>query len=120
MLPDHPDSSCPPACLMPHCGRLARRKRLLHRRVRPLAHRRVAWLEVTHAEYRARCGCCKYFRTWPLEVRPKADYDAAVQGAGRGRHNRFCPGRSWSAWTRRAETPSRERPPPTSADPREC
>lgn len=65
----------------PHCGRLARRKRLLQRRVRTLAYRRVAWLEVTYAEYRARCGCCKYFRTWPLEVPPKADYDAVVRQA---------------------------------------
>ncbi len=51
----------------PTCGRRGRRKRLLHRRVRTLAYRRVAWLEVTYAEYRARCGCCKYFRTWPLD-----------------------------------------------------
>ncbi len=62
----------------PTCGRLGRRKRLLHRRVRTLAYRRVAWLEVTYAEYRARCGCRKYFRTWPWDVPPKADYDAAV------------------------------------------
>jgi hypothetical protein len=65
----------------PRCGRLGRRKRLLHRRVRTLAYRRVAWLEVTYAEYRARCGCCKYFRTWPLDVPPKADYAAAVRQA---------------------------------------
>ncbi|HJT77987.1 MAG TPA: transposase, partial [Gemmataceae bacterium] len=65
----------------PRCGRLGRRKRLLRRRVRTLAYRRVAWLEVTYAEYRARCGCRQYFRTWPLDVPPKADYDAAVRQA---------------------------------------
>src|SRR5437588_9034137 len=65
----------------PHCGRRGRRKRLLRRRVRTLAYRRVAWLEVTYAEYRARCGCCKYFRTWPLDVPAKADYDATVRQA---------------------------------------
>src|SRR5262245_3717542 len=65
----------------PTCGRWGRRKRLLHRRVRTLAYGRVAWLEVTYAEYRARCGCRKYFRTWPLDVPPKADYDAAVRQA---------------------------------------
>jgi hypothetical protein len=65
----------------PTCGRLGRRTRLLHRRVRTLAYRRVAWLEVTYAEYRARCGCRKYFRTWPLDVPPKADYDSAVRQA---------------------------------------
>src|SRR5436305_9734572 len=65
----------------PTCGRRGRRKRLLHRRVRTLAYRRMAWLEVTYAEYRARCGCCKYFRTWPLDVPPKAAYDATVRQA---------------------------------------
>src|SRR5204862_2276220 len=65
----------------PTCGRLGRRKRVLRRRVRTLAYRRVAWLEVTYAEDRARCGCRKYFRTWPLDVPAKADYDAAVRQA---------------------------------------
>ena len=65
----------------PSCGRRGHRKRLLHRRVRTLAYRRVAWLEVTSAEYRAHCGCCKYFRTWPLDVPPKADYDTTVRQA---------------------------------------
>jgi hypothetical protein len=65
----------------PTCGRLGRRKRLLHRRLRTLAYHAVAWLEVTYAEYQSRCGCCKYFRTWPLDVPQKADYDAAVRQA---------------------------------------
>ena len=65
----------------PDCGRLGRRKRLLHRRIRTLAYRRVAWLEITYAEYRSRCACCKYFRTWPLDVPPKAAYDATVRQA---------------------------------------
>ena len=65
----------------PSCGRRGHRKRLLRRRVRTLAYRRVAWLEVTYAEYRSRCGCCKYFRTWPLDVPPKADYDTTVRQA---------------------------------------
>jgi Transposase len=65
----------------PACGRPARRKRILRRRLRTLAYRRVAWLEVTYAEYQARCRCRKYFRTWPLDVPPKAGYDAAVRQA---------------------------------------
>ena len=65
----------------PSCGRRGHRKRLLHRRVRTLAYRRVAWLEVTYAEYRSRCGCCKYFRTGPLDVPPTADYDTTVRQA---------------------------------------
>ncbi len=65
----------------PRCGRRGHRKRLLHRRLRSLAYRRVAWLEVTYAEYQARCRCCKFFRTWPVDVPPKADYDSSVRQA---------------------------------------
>lgn len=65
----------------PTCGRLGRRKRILHRRLRTLAYHAVAWLDVTYAEYQSRCGCCKYFRTWPLDVPQKADYDATVRQA---------------------------------------
>jgi hypothetical protein len=65
----------------PSCGRLGRRKRLLHRRLRTLLYHALAWLEVTYAEYQSRCGCCKYFRTWPLDVPQKADYDATVREA---------------------------------------
>ena len=65
----------------PRCGRRGYRKRILHRRVRTLAYQQVAWLDITYAEYRARCGCRKYFRSWPLDVPPKADYDATVRQA---------------------------------------
>jgi hypothetical protein len=53
----------------PHCGRQATRQRLLHRRVRSLAYRQVAWLDVTYAEYRCRGRCRKYFRTSQGTVR---------------------------------------------------
>jgi Transposase len=65
----------------PTCGRRGRRKRILHRRLRTLAYQRRAWLEVTYAEYQSRCCCRKFFRTWPLAVPPKADYDATVRQA---------------------------------------
>ena len=65
----------------PLCGRRASRKRILRRRVRSLAYQRVAWLEITYAEYRAHCGCRKYFRSWPLDAPPTADYDSAVRRA---------------------------------------
>ncbi len=65
----------------PTCGRLALRKRLLHRRLRTLVYHQVAWREVIYGEYQARCPCCKYFRTWPLAVPPKADYDETVRQA---------------------------------------
>src|SRR5438445_10324107 len=83
MFPDsiHCIRCAPRRAPCPPCGRRGRRKRLLHRRVRTLAYRRVAWLEVTYAEYRARCDCRKYFRTWPLDVPAKADYDATVRQA---------------------------------------
>jgi Transposase len=65
----------------PHCGQRGRRKRRLHRRLRSLAYRQVAFLDVHYAEYRARCNCCKYFRSWPLDVPAKADYDGLVRQA---------------------------------------
>jgi hypothetical protein len=65
----------------PSCGRRGARKRVLHRSLRTLAYHQVAWLDVTYAEYQARCGCRKYFRTWPLDVPPKADYDGTVRQA---------------------------------------
>jgi hypothetical protein len=65
----------------PRCGRRGRRKRSLHRRIRSLAYRQVAYLDVHYAEYQARCGCCKYFRSWPLEVPAKAGYDSLVRQA---------------------------------------
>jgi hypothetical protein len=65
----------------PDCGRRGRRKRRLRRRVRTLAYQQAAWLDVTYAEYRARCCCRKYFRSWPLDVPAKAAYDAAVRQA---------------------------------------
>jgi len=65
----------------PTCGRRGQRTRILHRRLRTLAYHRIAWLQVTYAEYQARCRCRKYFRTWPLDGPPKADYDASVRQA---------------------------------------
>src|SRR5262245_34103727 len=63
-----------------HCGRPARRKRLLRRRLRSLAYRQEAWLDVRYAEYHCR-PCRKSFRHWPLDVPPKSRYDGAVRAA---------------------------------------
>src|SRR5262249_25165842 len=49
--------------------------------VRTLAFRQEAWLDVRYAEYKARCPCCKFFRSWPVDVPQKADYDPAVRQA---------------------------------------
>lgn len=65
----------------PTCGKPGRRKRPLHRRIRSLAFRQVAYLDVHYAEYQARCSCRKSFRSWPLDVPPKAGYDDLVRQA---------------------------------------
>src|ERR1700709_1187694 len=65
----------------PSCGRPGRRKRVLYRRIRSLAYRQVAYLDVYYAEYQARCSCCASFRSWPLDVPAKADYDGLVRQA---------------------------------------
>ena len=65
----------------PHCGLAGRRKRSLVRRIRSLAYRQVAYLDVYYAEYQARCRCCKSFRSWPIDVPAKADYDGLVRAA---------------------------------------
>ena len=53
----------------------------VHRRIHSLAYGQPAYVDVHYAEYKARCGCCKYFRSWPLGVPQKADYDDAVRQA---------------------------------------
>src|SRR3954451_14397223 len=65
----------------PTCGKRGRRKRALRRRIRSLAYRQEAYLDAHYAEYRSRCGCRKYFRSWPLDVPPKSDYDESVRRA---------------------------------------
>jgi hypothetical protein len=65
----------------PACGKRGRRKRHLRRRIRSLAYRQEAFLLVHYAEYKARCSCRRYFRSWPLDVPPKSDYDQAVRAA---------------------------------------
>jgi hypothetical protein len=65
----------------PQCGKHGRRKRPLYRRIRSLAYRQVAYLDVHYAEYQARCSCCKFFRSWPVDVPAKSDYDDRVRMA---------------------------------------
>ncbi len=65
----------------PTCGRRGHRKRRLGRYVRSLDYGRALWLHVFYAEYTARCGCCKYFRSWVPNSCPKADYDNLVREA---------------------------------------
>ena len=63
----------------PRCGVKGVRDRLCVRLVRSLAFGREAWLHIHYAEYKARCGCCKTFRSCPSDVMPKGDYDDRVR-----------------------------------------
>jgi hypothetical protein len=63
----------------PDCGKRGHRKRPLYRRIRSLAYRQEAYVDVHYAEYQASCGCCKYFRSWPLDSPAKCDYDERVR-----------------------------------------
>ncbi len=65
----------------PTCGQLGQRRHRYDRFVRSLAYGSVVWLHVFYAEYRARCGCRKYYRSCPPNVCPKADYDNLVREA---------------------------------------
>src|SRR3954469_677076 len=65
----------------PTCGKRGRRKRHLRRRIRSLAYRQEAYLDVRYAGYRSRCGCRKSFRSWPIDVPPRSDYDDRVRKA---------------------------------------
>jgi transposase-like protein len=64
----------------PKCGKHGTRKRkVLPRRVRTVAYKTVAFLEITCGEYQARCDCCKTFRNSPEQVLPRALYDNKVR-----------------------------------------
>jgi Transposase len=65
----------------PTCGKLGKRKAVLHRQVRTIAYKQVVFLDITYGEYRARCGCCSTFRTTPPGVEPRALYDNKVRQA---------------------------------------
>src|SRR5829696_5817527 len=69
----------------PTCGQHGRRKRMVTRRVRTVAYKAVAFLEVTCGEYQARCDCCTTFRNTPEGVLPRALYDNKVRDLVLGR-----------------------------------
>lgn len=64
----------------PRCGKPGRRKRRLPpRRVRTVAYKTVAFLEIIGGEYQARCDCCTTFRNSTEGVLPRAQYDNKVR-----------------------------------------
>ena len=65
----------------PCCGIRGRRKRFLKRRIRSLAYRQAAFVDVHYAEYLACCACSGSFRSWPTGYPPRAAYDDRVRQA---------------------------------------
>jgi hypothetical protein len=63
----------------PKCGTRGRRKRTVTRRVRTVAYKAVAYLEITYGEYGARCACSATFRNTHQDVLPRAIYDNKVR-----------------------------------------
>jgi hypothetical protein len=63
----------------PKCGKRGRRKRTVTRRVRTVAYKAVAYLEITYGEYAARCECSITFRNTHEDVLPRAAYDNKVR-----------------------------------------
>ncbi len=63
----------------PECGKRGRRKRTVTRRVRTVAYKAVAYLEITSGEYAARCECSTTFRNTYEDVLPRAAYDNKVR-----------------------------------------
>lgn len=86
MTPLEPPRVVPICCApkkapCPHCGKLARRKRILQRQVRSIAYKQIVYLHIRYGEYQAPCGCQKTFRTHPDGVLPKHHYDNKVRDA---------------------------------------
>jgi hypothetical protein len=65
----------------PHCGKRGRRRATHTRPVRDIAFQEIRILEITVGEYRARCGCCKTFRSRIAGVEPRAEYSNRVREA---------------------------------------
>ena len=74
-------SCCPQYFPCPRCGRLGRRKQKRRRQVRTIAYGKIVYLVVRYAEYRARCDCCKTFRSSPPGIDLKCHYDNRVRQA---------------------------------------
>jgi hypothetical protein len=65
----------------PHCGKRGHRKYTHTRRVRDIAYGEILIVELTVGEYRARCSCCKTFRSQVEGIEPRAQYTNRVREA---------------------------------------
>ena len=74
-------SCCPKSWPCPHCGKRGKRKQRLARQVRSIAYGKIVYLDISYAEYRAQCDCCKTFRSTPPGVDPGCHYDNRVRQA---------------------------------------
>jgi transposase-like protein len=75
-----PIHAAPKKAPCPKCGKNGRRKRKLPpRRVRTVAYKAIAYLEITCGEYAAQRDCCTTFRNSPEDVLPRALYDNKVR-----------------------------------------
>src|SRR5437667_384209 len=63
----------------PHCGKPAPRKDTHTRPVRDLAFGEIVIIELTVGEYRARCSCCKTFRSQFDGIEPRAEYTNRIR-----------------------------------------
>lgn len=74
-----PVDCAPKKAPCPKCGKRGHRKRKVIRKVRTVAFKSIAYLEITCGEYAARCDCCKTFRNTPEGVLPRTHYDNKVR-----------------------------------------
>jgi len=74
-------SHAPKHAPCPHCGTLGHRKETFTRTVRGIAYGALLLIQVTTAEYRARCACCRTFRTQVEGIEAKAKYTNSVRDA---------------------------------------
>jgi hypothetical protein len=74
-----PIQAAPKKAPCPKCGKHGTRKRKFTRRVRTVAYKAIAYLEITCGEYAAQCDCCTTFRNSPEDVLPRALYDNKVR-----------------------------------------
>ncbi len=65
----------------PDCGKRGWRKQTHTRPVRDIAFCEILILEITVGEYRARCSCCKTFRSRIEGIEPRAEYSNRVREA---------------------------------------
>jgi hypothetical protein len=65
----------------PHCGKRGRRKQTHTRPVRDIAYGEILIVELTVGEYRARCSCCKTFRSQVDGIEARATYTNGVRDA---------------------------------------